>query len=174
MRTKILEILPNLRRFAFALTGNEHDADDIVQATVERILTKNPPEGLHLLPWAIRVCKNIWIDEIRRRKVRFANDLSTVEQSVAGDNGEQIALSIITLGQVNSAMDALPENQRSALAMRSVGGLSYLEISEVLDIPIGTVMSRISRARKSLAITFGSTKPNNLPQTQGGSKNDLH
>lgn len=174
MRTKILEILPNLRRFAFALTGNKHDADDIVQATVERILTKNPPQGLHLLPWAIRVCKNIWIDESRRRKVRFASDLSAVEQGIAGDNGEQIALSKITLGQVNSAMEALPENQRSALAMRSVGGLSYLEISEVLDIPIGTVMSRISRARKSLAITFGSTKPNNFPQTQGGSKNDLH
>jgi RNA polymerase sigma factor (sigma-70 family) len=173
VRANILKILPNLRRFAFALTGDKHDADDLVQTTVERILIKNPPAGAALLPWAIRVCKNSWIDEIRRRKVRIATEIGVVEHDLSGDDGEQIAMSKITLQQVNSAMDALPDNQRVALSMRSVSELSYVEISEALNIPIGTVMSRISRARRALAISFGTSKLN-MQGLLRESKNDLH
>jgi len=174
LRAKILEILPNLRRFAFALTGNVDDADDIVQSTVERLLLKEPPVDCHLIQWAIRVCQNVWIDEIRQRKVRFATDISHLEQDLAGDDGEKIALSRLTLEQVNRAMDRLPPKQRIVLAMRSAGGLSYIEIAEALDIPVGTVMSRIARARHSLLKTFDSTKASYPVQKLGGQKNELH
>lgn len=167
MRKQILKYLPNLRRFAFSLCGDMQDADDLVQSTVERILTKAPPSDVHLLKWSIRVCRNIWIDEIRKRKVRQAIDFSDIEQEVIANDGEETALNRITLQQINKAMDSLPEQQRSVLAMVSVGGLSYAEISNILNIPLGTVMSRIARARKSLSKSFGSNNAKLISTTEG-------
>jgi len=178
VRDKILEILPILRRFAFALTGNIHDADDLVQSTIERVLVKGAPHREHILKWSIKVCRNIWIDETRKRKVRVALDIDNLSKDLVGDDGEGLALNRINLAEVNTAMELLPEQQRSALSMVSLGGLSYAEIAEILDVPLGTVMSRIARARKNLAKHFDSTKINstspNISTNGGGRKHELH
>lgn len=156
MRDKILKILPGLRRFAFALTGAKHDADDLLQATVEKLLLSEnaPKEAVELQKWAFRLCRNHWIDEVRKRKVREADSLADTELPLDQIDNDRRLLSSITLEEVNVAMNKLPEKQRVALAMVSLGGLSYAEVSEALDVPVGTVMSRVSRARTELASQF--------------------
>lgn len=171
MRDKILEILPGLRRFAFALTGAKHDADDLLQATVEKLLlsAEAPKDNIELQKWAFRVCRNQWIDEVRKQKVRLADDLADTELPVDQIDNDRRLLSRITLEEVNAAMSQLPEKQRVALAMVALGGLSYAEISAALDVPIGTVMSRISRARTELASQFNDNGPVlKLVKTAGG------
>lgn len=151
LRQEIVECLPRLRRFAYALTGTPHDADDLLQGTVERLLEKGVPEDADVRKWAFRVCKNIWIDEIRARKVR-----TTAAQSgkIGGDgkvDGERIVMDRLTFAEVDKAMQALPNEQRAALALVALEGFSYAEAAEALEAPIGTIMSRIARARRALS-----------------------
>ena len=151
LRQEIVEILPQLRRFAYSLTGAPHDADDLLQATVERLLDRGAPTDVDLLKWSFRICKNIWIDEIRARKVRTT---AAVSGKVGGEgkvDGERIVMDRITLTQVNNAMDGLPDEQRAALSLVAIEGFSYAEAADILDTPIGTIMSRIARARRALS-----------------------
>ncbi len=163
MRDELVKILPKLRRFAFALTGTAHDADDLLQGTVEKLLVKGIPEDIHLEKWAIRVCRNLWIDEVRKQKVRAVVDLDDAQIPINVGDNERHILNSITLAQVNMAMDELPINQRTSLALFTVSGLTYAEIADVLEIPIGTVMSRIARARKTLAVRFNTSS---APETK--------
>lgn len=150
LRQAIVELLPRLRRFAFALTGTRADADDLLQATVVRLLEKGVPEGVDLSRWSFRVCKNIWIDEIRSRNVRT---LAAVSGKTGGENsvdGEKTVMDKIAFTEVTNAMSKLPDEQRAALSLVALEGFSYAEAADALDAPIGTIMSRIARARKSL------------------------
>ncbi|MDP5029300.1 RNA polymerase sigma factor [Paraglaciecola sp.] len=150
MQQQLLKLLPMLRRFAYSLTGSMADADDLVQSTIEKILSKGLPDEVELAKWAFRVCRNIWIDEYRARKVRLvAAQDPELQEEQSMDSSAQIDQKN-TLNQVNAAMQALPDDQRSILALVAVQGFSYKEVSESLDIPLGTVMSRLSRARTSL------------------------
>jgi len=171
VRQNILQILPRLRRFAFALTGEEHDADDLLQGTIEKLLKKGVPEGVSLDRWAFRVCKNLWVDETRRRKVRVLTEIEDLADSTPSPGEEHLAINRITLKQVNKAMERLPEDQRSTLALVALGGLSYSEVAEVMDIPIGTVMSRVARARKALAVKFPDPM---LESHKARGSNELH
>ncbi len=156
LRQGIVELLPRLRRYAYALTGARADADDLLQATVERVLKKGAPDDVNLGKWAFRVCKNIWIDEIRSRKVRGA----AVESGKIGGeekvDGERMMMDKIAFNEVNKAMGALPDEQRAALSLVALEGFSYAEAAQALDAPIGTIMSRIARARKALIKTLGA------------------
>ena len=174
MRSKILEILPNLRRFAYALTGDQFDADDIVQITVERILKSSLPENIPLLPWAIRTCKNAWIDEVRRRKRQKTEELSDNDFTLESNSGEELAINRILIDEINAAMKSLPDSQREILAMRSVLGLSYSEISKVLDIPVGTVMSRLARARSNISKGLNTLTHKRQFLNNQGESNELH
>ena len=140
-----------IRRFAYSLTGNHHDADDLLQNTIERLLTKGVPDNVELNKWMFRVCRNLWIDEYRSRKVRkTASELPELTENQI-INEEQQQVDKMSLQKVNSAMDVLPQDQRSILSLVAIQGMSYKEVSETLEIPIGTVMSRLSRARISLS-----------------------
>lgn len=147
---ELLELLPRLRRFCFALTGARHDADDLMQATVERVLAKPAPSGAHMQKWTFRVCKNIWIDEIRARRVRASRNIED-EPYASVTDGERETMSRLTLARVNAAMAQLPDDYRAVIALVAMDGCSYKAASEVLKIPVGTVMSRLSRARRALA-----------------------
>jgi RNA polymerase sigma-70 factor (ECF subfamily) len=152
---ELISILPRLRRFAISLTGDRADGDDLLQRTVERLLSRGLPDDAHLLKWSFRVCRNIWIDEVRSRKVRAHVAVDEVSHQLRGEDGEASAMARLTLYDVNEALDALPEDQRVAIILVAVEGFSYAETAETLDIPVGTVMSRVSRARKTLASQFG-------------------
>lgn len=145
-----LQLLPGLRRFARSLTGNTYDADDLVQGTVERVLTRGLPEQTELRRWTFRVCRNLWIDELRGRSVRSRHvvDSDQVDPEAIGrdpGNVERRALE-----EAMRAMQRLPIEQREVLAMVAIEGMTYRETASVLEIPEGTVMSRLSRARAQL------------------------
>ncbi|AOE48758.1 RNA polymerase sigma factor [Kangiella sediminilitoris] len=150
---ELRELIPVIRRFAFSLTGSDFDADDLMQNTLERLLDKGVPDDANLTKWSFRVCRNLWIDEYRSRKVRQnATENPELQESVI--DGNKIIANQITLNQVQQAMNHLPEEQRSILSLVVVEGLSYQEVSDTLNIPLGTVMSRLSRARSAMVEWF--------------------
>lgn len=156
MKKELTVLMPMLRRFAYSLTGSPHDADDLLQNTIERLLSKGVPEEVELAKWAFRVCRNIWIDEYRARKIRNnAAQLPELEEPTV--DGENVIYNEITLGEVNNAMDKLPDDQRSIIALVAVQGMSYKEVAETLSIPMGTVMSRLARARIALSQFLNSS-----------------
>jgi RNA polymerase sigma-70 factor (ECF subfamily) len=151
---RIVELLPRLRRFARSLSRNQHDADDLVQSVVERAwrnLSQLKP-GANLGSWMFGIMKNAWIDD-RRAKSRRG------EVALPEDSGEHPAVSPgdadATLWAVSEAMAKLPEEQRLAVALVLVEGMSYKEASELLEIPIGTLTSRLARGRGALAAELG-------------------
>jgi RNA polymerase sigma-70 factor (ECF subfamily) len=151
---QVVELLPRLRRFARSLSRNQHDADDLVQTAVERAwrhLDQYRP-GSSLASWLFGIMKNAWIDNRRSRGRRG-------EVPLPEDSGQHPAVTPMdanaSLWSVSEAMDKLPEEQRLAVALVLVEGLSYKEAAEVLDVPIGTVTSRLARGRAALSAALG-------------------
>jgi RNA polymerase sigma-70 factor (ECF subfamily) len=151
LRQALTAVLPRLRRFGLALTGSAADADDLVQNTCERVLRHSDQlrELTRLDAWLYGIMRNLWIDETRRRKVRRHDDIDAAAD-VIGEDGQATADGRITLAAVRGAMAHLPADQRTVLMLVCVDGLSYKEAAQVLGIPVGTIMSRLSRARQDL------------------------
>lgn len=159
-RHGLVAIVPKLRRFAYSLTGNRQDADDLVQAACEKALrnAEQFQEGTRLDSWMYRIVQTIWIDE--RRKVQRrgpAIDPANVELSDEG-RAANLPEDRMMLARTRAAMADLPEAQRAVLSLVAVEGLSYREAAEVLEVPVGTVMSRLSRAREALLPKLGLTQ----------------
>lgn len=150
MNQQLLEHIPALRRYALSLTGSVQDADDLLQSALERALARNAPSGEDLIKWLFRVCRNLWIDNYRAAKTREAavHDPQLEEQSV--DGSAQTENSML-LEKVSAAMEELHADQRAVLELVAVEGKSYKEVATLLDIPQGTVMSRLARARSNLS-----------------------
>lgn len=150
LRATLLGLLPELRRFARSLTGNRHDGDDLMQATVERVLERGLPAGVAPRPWLFTICKNLFIDDRRARAVRLKAAALPELADEPVVSGERVALGEIGLQEVERAMARLPDEQRLVLSLVAVLGMSYREAAEVLGTPTGTVMSRLARARAAL------------------------
>jgi len=150
MKDQLMELLPAIRRFAWSLTHSVHDADDLLQATVERLLSKGVPDDVDVGKWAFTVCRNLWIDEYRSRKIRQTVDVDPDLADAGQIDGETDIHAQMELKQVMTAMKQLPKDQQIVLSMVSIQGLSYQNVAEAMDIPLGTVMSRIARARGKL------------------------
>ncbi len=146
---QIVSLLPRLRRFARSLTRNAHDADDIVQIAVERALTRMAQfrNDARLDSWMFKIIRNAWIDEIRSRARRA--EIFLADDTAAG--GVAAAVDNQTDSQaIHAAMSRLPEEQRLAVSLVLIEGLSYKEAAAVLEIPVGTLTSRLARARDAL------------------------
>ncbi|TCN36390.1 RNA polymerase sigma factor [Sinorhizobium americanum] len=156
---RLIAFLPNLRRFAISLCRSRDVADDLVQAACERALASAErfEPGTRFDAWMFRILRNLWIDQVRRQKTAGIQDDISERHDIAGSSGEREAEARLTLKTVAEAIGELPEEQREVLILVCVEELSYREAADVLDIPIGTVMSRLARARKSLAETAGIT-----------------
>ena len=149
-REALLAELGGLRKFCISLTGTVADGDDLLQATVERVLEKGLPRDAHVAKWAYRVCKNAWIDEIRSRDVRQKYPQLVVDEDNDTPSAEQSASGERELETVSAALAELPVEQRLALTLVAIDGKTYAEAAEILDVPVGTIMSRIARARRNL------------------------
>lgn len=149
----LVRLVPRLRRFALGLCGNAADADDLVQAACVRALANADAflEGSRMDSWMYRIIQNLWLDSRRRQKVRAAPVEAPLDD---GGLGARAAEGRMLLSQVFGQMDRLPEGQRIVLTLVAVEGLSYREVAEVLDIPIGTVTSRLVRAREALSASL--------------------
>lgn len=154
-REVLLAELGGLRKFCLSLTGNTADADDLLQTTVEKVLEKGMPEDAHAAKWAYRICKNSWIDEIRSRDVRQKYPRQAGELVLEeAPSAEHVASGERQVARVSAALDGLPEDQRLALTLVAVDGKTYAEAAEILEVPVGTIMSRIARARRSLMDSY--------------------
>lgn len=157
-QTDLLELLPRLRRLARILAWEPAEADDLTQLTLERALVRRDQwrEGTRLDSWVFRMMKNAWIDEVRSRQ-RKARVLTPPEfgENVA-DPGSATLDARLDATAVERALAALPEDQRLAVAMVLIEGLSYQEASQLLDIPMGTLTSRLARGRAALQATLSN------------------
>jgi RNA polymerase sigma-70 factor (ECF subfamily) len=151
LHKELVGLAPQLRRYAYALARNPADADDLLQATLERVLSRPMPEGAEVAKWSYTVCRNVWIDEIRSRKVRTAAAPELAYASKTTVSAEETAGAQMALVRAQAGIDKLPEEQREVLAMVAIAGMAYREAAEALSVPIGTVMSRLARARAALA-----------------------
>jgi len=149
-REALLAELGGLRKFCLSLTGAAADADDLLQTTVEKVLEKGMPEDAHPAKWAYRICKNAWIDELRSREVRHRYPQTMGQEHEVAPSAEHIASGERQMSAVSNALDKLPEDQRLALTLVAVEGKTYAEAAEILEVPLGTIMSRIARARQNL------------------------
>ena len=141
--------LPALRRFATALSGDAALADDLVQDCIERALTNSAAlrETGKLGPWLRRILHNLFLDELRRRKARGVNvDM----QDLSNDLALSVAEADGTTADLLTAASRLSEDHRHILILAGVEALSYREIADELSLPMGTVMSRLARARSAL------------------------
>ena len=151
MNRELVAFAPRLRRYAYGLTRSVADADDLLQASLERLLSRPMPEDAMLEKWAVTVCRNIWFDELRSRRVRREAGRELAEVPTAVASTEQTAIASMELKRAQAAIDTLPEDQRDVLALVAIGGMAYSEAAGILAVPVGTVMSRLARARAALA-----------------------
>jgi RNA polymerase sigma-70 factor, ECF subfamily len=153
-------LLPKLWRFALRLTRHHDDAQDLVQRTCLRALERQHqwhPQGSPL-SWLYAILHSIWLNEMRSRRLHPVASLSEDEgdalaaEPAASHGADPQAL--LFFRQVVQAVDALPEAQRVVMLLVAVEGLSYREAADVLGVPVGTVMSRLSRARVVIGERF--------------------
>lgn len=154
IRVQLIELLPRLRRFARNLTRQPDDADDIVQIALERALTRCDQwdSESRLDSWMFGIIRNAWIDEVRSRQRRGPQlDVNEMSDLLADT---EAAMQIEAMS-VQAAMNQLPEEQRTAVSLVLVEGLSYKEAAQVMAIPIGTLTSRLARGREALQALLG-------------------
>jgi RNA polymerase sigma-70 factor (ECF subfamily) len=170
IRERMVAVLPRLRRFAYALTGNAEQGDDLVQDACLRALSRIDQwqPGTRLDSWMYRIAQNIWLDRVRASKVR--GEVVGVEAAaeLVGSDGRLVAESELTLKAVDAALARLPAEQRAVVALVCVEGASYKEAAEITGVPVGTVMSRLARARR--AINAHLNLPQRAPHVQPAAK----
>ena len=156
LRDRIIELLPRLRRFARSLARNAQDADDLVQITAERALARAEQlrPGHSPASWLFGILRNAWIDEGRSRRRREsllepADLAERVGDEAAGSHPELLCL--------QDALARLPEDQRLAVALVLVEGLSYKEAAQIMSVPVGTLTSRLARGREALQSMLSET-----------------
>ena len=168
LRQTLPAVLPRLRRFARTLTRHVHDADDLAQIAIERALLRAaqwrpPPPGataeqieVAVRSWMFGIVKNAWIDSLRTRKREHAVVTGDGDLDNIADDSHSAAedrLSIV------AAMQRLPQEQQLAVSLVLIEGLSYQEAADIMEVPVGTLTSRLSRGREALAVQLSGKEP---------------
>lgn len=152
LRSEIIVMLPRLRRFCMAIARNGDAGDDLCQATIERALSRADQFeiGTRLDSWMYRIAQNIMIDSSRRMRTRGIEVEVDEAFGLVGDDGLKIVEGRSDLARARAAMAALPDELRILTSLIVLDGMSYKDAASTLEIPIGTVMSRFARARRTL------------------------
>jgi RNA polymerase sigma-70 factor, ECF subfamily len=159
LSTELPALLPRLWRFALRLAGDRHDAEDLVQRACVRALERRHQlqPGTATLSWLFSIVHSVWLNEVRARQIRshgsiqWSEELADTVADPVAANPESYALH----QQIIAAVEKLPYAQRAVMLLVAVEGLSYREAASVLEVPIGTVMSRLARARLTIGESFG-------------------
>lgn len=156
VRTQIAALLPRLRRFGRTLAHTREDADDLVQMAVEKALMRTDQwtPGTRLDSWMFRIMQTTWIDEVRARDRRSQTFVPEEEGEHVGVASHDAQVDAIA---VRKAIAQLGDDQRVVVGLVLVEGLSYQEAAAVLEIPVGTLTSRLARAREALQTLLGGT-----------------
>ena len=159
LRQGITELLPRLRRFGAALTGSQDEGDDVVQAAIERALSKAElwQPGTRLDSWMFKIMQNHWKDKVRKTKHEQKKQILEFAGSDQSIDGRRVTETTIMLTKAREQFSRLSEDQRTVLALVVIDGHSYQEAADQLEIPIGTLMSRLYRAREALRTMLEQT-----------------
>ena len=152
VREEFLALLPRMRRLCHGLARGAQDGDDLLQSVCEKVISRvhQHDRGKRLDQWMYRIVYTTWFDTLRARKVRARYHDGSEPDMLPGMHGVAATEAALTLGIVERAVAKLPEEQRAVLLLVCVEGLTYKEAAAVLETPIGTVMSRLSRGRIAL------------------------
>ncbi len=151
VRSGLTSLMPRLRRFGIALTGSANEAEDLVQGACERALTRGAQlrDATRLDAWMYGIMRHLWQDEMRARRVRRHESMDLADD-LPGSDGRALTEDRLELARVRAHLHGMSEDHRTVLILVCVDGLSYKEAADVLGVPPGTVMSRLSRARRDL------------------------
>jgi len=167
----LADCIPALRRYARVLTRDGRDADDLVQETllraVDRLRAK--PEIGNVKSWLFAIMHNTFVSRLRKAQVRRGEVSLDDDDTYLQPGTAPTQESALQMRDLLRSFDLLPAEQRQVLLLVAVEGLGYAEVAGVLDIPIGTVMSRLSRGREKLRYLMDSTE---YPQEQSGATRD--
>jgi len=170
VRRQIVDLLPRLRRFGRSLTGDRDRGDDLVQETCARALARLDQweRGTRLDSWLYRIAQNIWIDQ--RRTAKSRGEVVDIDEAayVSGEDGRSVAEFRLELVDVERALGMLPDDQRVAIGLVCIQGLSYAQAAEITQVPVGTMMSRLSRGRRALFEAMGGREPSMSSEEQSG------
>ena len=154
---QILEHIPRLRRYARALLGDRYAADDLVQDTLERAWNKfhlwRP--GSDLRAWMFAIMHNVFVNQVRSKR----NDMEKTMEELPEVAVRATQSDSLEIADVERALRALPDEQREVLLLVAIEDMTYEQASRALDIPIGTVMSRLSRARERMRRLIAGAEP---------------
>jgi RNA polymerase sigma-70 factor (ECF subfamily) len=152
-------MLPRLWAFALRISGDKHDAEDLVQRACVRALERADQLQADTAPlsWMFSIVHSTWINELRARSVRSRSSMEWDDDflEMVADPAARTPEEQVMNGQIVEAVQRLPEAQRVVMLLVAVEGLSYSEAAETLGVPIGTIMSRLSRARQAIGALFG-------------------
>lgn len=169
VRQQMIGHLPRLRRFALAITGDATEADDLVQETCVKALSNlnQFQAGTRLDSWLFRIAKNAWLDKVKKVSARTDHvDIDTAE-----DLHDPAALQVVehraALRDTSRAIASMPEELSDLLILICIDGRTYEETANMMELPIGTVMSRLARARRMLHQAV-SSPPSGLAQPKEG------
>jgi RNA polymerase sigma-70 factor, ECF subfamily len=175
-REVMIAFLPRLSRFAYSLTGNAEQRDDLVQDTCLRAWARRDQwqAGTRLESWMFRIAQNLWRDRLRTEKFRGEHvDIETVDLDTGGSalhtDGLSEAETRLALADVVRGLMQLPAEHRVVIALVCVENLTYQEAADVLELPVGTIMSRLARARLALHDAINQI-PNPLIDTNARSR----
>ena len=169
IKQQLVALLPRLRRFAYSLAGSIDQGDDLVQAACERALARLDQwqPGTRLDSWMFRIMQTVWIDRQRANKVRGIQIPPEDVPDLAGGDPTHDIEQRLTLARTRAAIAQLPEEQRSVLALVTIDGYSYQDAAAILDVPVGTVMSRLARARRRLVALVHGTSDEPVNKVKG-------
>jgi len=152
LRNQMVGLLPRLRRFAIILARDTDRADDLVQGACERALTRLDQlrQGARLDSWLYRIVYTQWIDSLRRQKTRSDKHILLSNEVRSANPFSDIDNPLDAVLDLQNALNRLPEEHLVSLMLVSVEGYSYAAAASVLDVPAGTVASRVARGRNML------------------------
>lgn len=167
-----IEHIDGLYGYALVLTQNRSDAEDLVQETYVRAIRAmgRLRDDSNVKGWLFTILRNVWLNELRqRRKAPEAVDVEADERTSnlvdeRAESPHDVYVAQLERRHVRTALQQLPEEAREVILLREWEGLSYQEIATVLDCPVGTVMSRLARARSKLRNVLSSLLPNSYPR----------
>lgn len=154
---QLVALLPRLRRFAVSLCGARDRADDLVQSACVRALSAQGSfqPGTRFDAWMFRIARNVWIDGLRRQKTEGPQADIADHEDAAAFGGEADVIARMTLDEVMAAIGLLPPEQREVLILVCVEEFSYKDTADMVGVPVGTVMSRLARAREKISRSAG-------------------
>lgn len=154
VRKELVALLPRMRRFAYSLTGSMEEAEEVLQSACEKALSRLDQfePGTRLDSWMFQIIRSVRIDRVRYSIRRPASSDPDIAETATFDarTHEQLEARM-DLDIIRDEINKLPEEQRAVLALVTIDGMSYQQAADTLGVPIGTIMSRLARARRKLA-----------------------